>query len=92
MIMVLVWPTSNPRTERSQQIKVHATAILPVAAGGVFGSGVEGQGGVVFFLSCMPLGRKYLAIFIGVGCLAVLHGKISKESSQGLSSLSSVPY
>lgn len=55
------------------------------------GSGLEAQG-VVLFLSCMPLGRKYVAIFTDVGCLALLHRKISKEASQGLSSLSPVPY
>lgn len=71
---------------------MHATAILPVATGGVFGSGVEAQGIVVLFLSCMLLGRKYLAILIGVGCLAVLHTKISKEASQALSSLSPGPF
>lgn len=72
--------------------KVRATAILPVTTGGVFGSGVEAQGVVIFFLSCMTLGGKYLAIFIDVGCLAVLHRKISKEASQGLTSLSPLPY
>ena len=72
--------------------KVHGTGILPVATGGVFGSGVEAQGVVVLFLSCMPLGRKYLTIFIGLGCLAVLHRRISQEASRGLSSLSPVPY
>lgn len=60
--------------------KVRKTALLPVATGGVFGSGVEAQG-VVLFLSCMSLGRKYLAIFVCVGCSAVLHRKISKEAS-----------
>lgn len=79
-------------SRKKEATKVHATAILPVATGGVFGSGVEAQGLVVLFLSCMPVGRKYLAIFIGVGCSAVLHRRISKEATQGLSSLSPVPY
>ena len=66
--------------KKKRGTKVHGTAILPVATGGVFGSGVEAQG-VVLFLSCMSLGRKYLAIFVCVGCLAVLRRRISKEAS-----------
>lgn len=92
-IMVLMWPTTNTSTvERRDGTKVHRSAVLPVATGGVFGSGVEAQGVVVLFLSWMLLGRKYFVIFIGVGCLAVLHRKISKEASQGRSSFSGVLY
>lgn len=92
-IMVLMWPTTNTSTaERRGGTKVHTTSVLSVDTVGVFGSGVEAQGVVVLFLSWMPLGRKYLFVFVGVGCLAVLHRKISKEASQGLSSLSPVLY
>lgn len=51
---------------------------------------MEADGVVILFLSCMLLGRKYLTVFIGVGCLDVLHRGISKEAGQGLSSLSPV--
>lgn len=63
--------------------KGHRPAIPAVVTGGPSSSIVEAQW-VVLFLSCMPLGRKYLAVFTDVGCLALLR-RISKEAGQGLS-------
>lgn len=63
--------------------KGHRSAIPAVFTGGPSSSSVEAQW-VVLFLSCMPLGRKFLAVFTDVDCLALLR-RISKEAGQGSS-------